>query len=181
LPSKFIIHCHLLIFAGSYEIGTNALFEDRTQELIVHDPELRSLLPKHEPDRIYGLQATRNFADLLSRPIPGPAPPGEAIILGDLVRSSPFKGESDPLLFPFLVLEAKSESSANGFDYIQTQTSFPIWALLKLQEDLQSHLVDAEPCFDPLVWFFANRGDAWRIYGCHLVRGSNGEQNRYVS
>jgi len=164
----------------SYETGTNPLFDDRTQELILHDHTLRSELPKQEPDRIYGLQATRNFEDLLSRSMPRTSTRTDPTTVGDLVRSSPFKAESDPLLFPFLVLEAKSESSSNGFDDIQTQTAFPIWALLKLQEDLQLHMADAESCFDPLVWFLASRGDAWRVYGCHLTRGVNNEPTRYV-
>jgi hypothetical protein len=165
----------------SYEIGTNLLFDDRTQEVIVHDQTLRSELPKQEPDRIFGLQATRNFEDLLSRSIPSTTAGTAPATVGNLVRSSPFKSESDPLLFPFLVLEAKSESSSNGFDDIQTQTAFPIWALLKLQEDLQLHLVGAESHSNPLVWFLASRGDAWRVYGCHVIREANNEPARYVS
>ena len=165
----------------SYEIGTNPLFDDRAQELIIHDDALRSELPKQQPDRIYGLQATRNFKDLLSQQMPRASTRTGLTTVGDLVRSTPFKAASDPLLFPFLVLEAKSETSPNGFDDIQVQTAFPIWALLKLQEDLQSQMVDSRSCFDPLVWFFASRGDAWRVYGCSLVRGEDHEPNRYVS
>jgi hypothetical protein len=52
--------------------------------------------------------------------------------VGETIRTSPFKEGVEPLLFPFLVLEAKSEKSSNGFEDIQTQTAFPILALLKL-------------------------------------------------
>lgn len=148
--------------------------------MIIHDLTVRSELLNQEPDRIYGLQATRNFEDLLSRSIPSTTAGTAPTTVGDLIRSSPFKSESDPLLFPFLVLEAKSESSSDGFDDIQTQTAFPIWALLKLQEDLQLQ-VGAESHSDPLVWFFASRGDVWRVYGCHVIRGANNEPARYVS
>ena len=75
----------------------------------------------------------------------------DSVTIRDLIRCSPFKAESDPLLFPFLVLEAKSESSQAGFDDIQTQTAFPIWSLLKLQEGLLSHNVCTKSSFEPLV------------------------------
>ena len=85
--------------------------------------------------------------------------------MGECIRSSPFKeGGTEPLLFPFLVLEAKAEKSSNGFVDIQTQTMFPIRALLKLQED---HTTEND--LGPLVWFFANRGDSWRVYGCYVT------------
>lgn len=165
----------------SYEIGTNPLFDDRAQELIVHDLALQSELLKQHPDRVYGLQATRNFQDLLSRSMPRTSNRTDPITVGDIIRSSPFKAESDPLLFPFLVLEAKSESSPCGFDAIQAQTAFPIWSLLKLQEGLQSHKVDSESSFEPLVWFLASRGDAWRVYACSITKGANNQPVTYVS
>jgi hypothetical protein len=118
--------------APSYEIGTNPLFDDRAQEFIIHDLTLRAELPQQGPDRIYGLRATRNFENLLSQSMAHTSDEADCVTIGDVIRSSPFKAESDPLLFPFLVLEAKSESSGNGFDKIQTQTAFPIWTLLKL-------------------------------------------------
>lgn len=63
--------------------------------------------------------------------------------LGELVRSSPFKDGIEPLLFPFLILEAKSGKSSSGFREIQMQTAFPIFALLKLQQDLVAQVQDA--------------------------------------
>ncbi|TVY81443.1 hypothetical protein LSUE1_G006252 [Lachnellula suecica] len=77
----------------------------------------------------------------------------------------------EPLLFPFLILEAKSEKSACGFDDIQTQTAFPILALIKLQQDLQGQIAGMDSGAAPLVWFLANRGDAWRVYGCCMSEG----------
>ncbi len=101
--------------------------------------------------------------------------------IGELVQSSPFRDESDPLLFPFLILEAKSEKSSSGFDDITIQTAFPILALLKLQRELKTHVNDEELDGGPLVWFFANRGDAWRVYGCYMTEETAVEYVRPVS
>jgi hypothetical protein len=109
--------------------------------VILHDPSLRAHLPKQEPDRVYGLQATNNIEKLLSTPLPSTIDDSD-LTLGDAIRSSPFKDGVAPLLFPFLILEAKSEKSSNGFNDIQTQTAFPILALLKLQEDLLAQVPD---------------------------------------
>ena len=99
----------------------------------------------------------------------------------DLLKATPFKTQADPLLFPFLVLEAKSESSSRGFEAILTQTFFPIRALLQLQDDLRSYVPEGEKAFEPLVWFLASRGDAWRLYCGTVVKGENGEPTKYVS
>lgn len=153
------------------------MFDDRTQEVIIHDPLLRSKLPKQEPDRVYGLQETNNFEKLLSTPVPNALANDANVTLRELVRNSPFKDGVEPLLFPFLILEAKSGKSSSGFYEIQTQTAFPIFALLKLQEDLLAQVQDGGVANGPLIWFFANRGDAWRVYGCCL---SDSEPTRYV-
>lgn len=146
--------------------------------MIVHDALLRSELPKQEPDRVYGLQATRNFQKLLSKPAMNSSVDGERLSIGEAIRTSPFREGVEPLLFPFLVLEAKSEKSSNGFEDIQTQTAFPILALLKLQEGLQARVEDGISEAGSLVWFFANRGDAWRVYGCYVTADN---PPRYVS
>jgi hypothetical protein len=150
-----------LIF--SYEIGTNPLFSDRIQESIVYDPLVRSRLPKQQPDRIYGLSQTKNFDKSLSQPVISDDT-GIPRTVRDVVKITPFKESVEPLLFPFLVVEDKSEKGPNGFDDIQTQTAFPIWALLKLQEDLRATVAEDNLESSPLVWFFANRGDSWRVY-----------------
>jgi hypothetical protein len=145
--------------------------------MIIHDPLIRSQLPRQQPDRVYGLQATKNFNQLLSQTASGSLGPSDGTTVGERVRSSPFKEGTEPLLFPFLVLEAKSESSSSGFGDIQNQTAFPIFTLLRLQEDLQAQAKASELGAIPLVWFFANRGDAWRVYGCFV---SNSETSKYV-
>jgi hypothetical protein len=146
--------------------------------MIIHDPVLRSQLRKKKaPDRVYGLQMTNNFEMLLSTSLASTISNGPDTTLGEIVRSCPFKEGVEPLLFPFLILEAKSEKSSNGFNDIQAQTAFPILALLKLQEDLLAKATDSHLADGPLTWFFANRGDAWRVYGCCV---SDGEPITYV-
>ncbi|KAL2831480.1 hypothetical protein BDW59DRAFT_140211 [Aspergillus cavernicola] len=71
---------------------------------------------------------------------------------------------NDPdMLFPFLVLEAKSEVGGPGFQSIETQTAFPIRSLVNFQESLNQHREARRP---PLVWFLAYQGDLWRVYAC---------------
>jgi hypothetical protein len=126
---------------------------------------------------VYGLQETNNLEKLFSTPMPSALDNDAVITLRELVRSSPFSDGVEPLLFPFFILEAKSGKSSSGFYEIQTQTAFPIFALLKLQEDLLARVQDSGVADRPLIWFFANRGDAWRVYGCCL---SDSEPTRYV-
>lgn len=174
-------YADILFLSASYETGTNRLFEDRAEEFVIYDGILRSQLKKQGPDRVYGLKNTGNFDSLLSSSAPPELAnePGDTI--GDIIKHTPFDYDTDPLLFPFLLLEAKSESSSNGFDDIQIQSAFPIRALLKLQEDLQASSSIPDPGMAPLVWFLACRGDAWKVYGCYAVPGEGDIPTKYVS
>ncbi|KAF4175461.1 hypothetical protein CNMCM8060_007286 [Aspergillus lentulus] len=164
-----------------YEIGTNPLFDDRAQEFVVYDELLRSQLPKQGPDRVLGLQNTRNLDSLLQSPVRPDLAKQQDDMVSDILKTTPFESQADPLLFPFLLLEAKSETSSSGFDAIQVQSAFPIYALLKLQEELRScvDLSSGEERFEPLVWFLASRGDQWKVYGAHLDKGADGDPTRY--
>lgn len=152
-------------------MGTNEIFDERAQKIFIYDRSLQEQLPQQAPDRVYGLNTTTNFRQILSRPVASARTRIPQPTVADLMRISPFKLDEDPPLFPFLLLEAKSETSASGFDDIQIQSAFPLQALLKLQDGLQSHQLVPDPYFSPLVWFIAFRGDAWRVYGCYLTSG----------
>lgn len=171
----------VLTVTRSYELGTNSLFDDRAQEFVIYDDLVKSQLPKQGPDRVFGLQNTANFDTLLSSPVRSDLAKTPGDTIADSIKTTPFKTQADPLLFPFLVLEAKSEASASGFDAILVQSSFPIRALLKMQDDLRSNVSEVEGSFDPLVWFLASRGDAWRVYSGYITKGKNGEPITYVS
>lgn len=104
----------------------NPIFSDRVQERIRHEDVVQAKLPKKEhPDRVYGLRKTENIGRALAR------------ASDRLIDFSPFDPAVDPLVFPFLILEAKSNKSSEGWDDVEKQTAFPIRTLIKLQEDLQ--------------------------------------------
>lgn len=128
------------------------LFLSRFQARFVHDPA-DGLDEKgrksQEPDRVVGLLDTKAFNH------PAIAQKG--------LRQSPFS--DGRVLYPFLIVEAKSEKGSTGFQSIETQTAFPIRTLLKLQHDLSTATGSD---LKPLVWFLANQGDQWRVYGSVL-------------
>jgi hypothetical protein len=74
-----------------------------------------------------------------------------------------------PLLFPFLILEAKQENSITGFDGAEVQSSLPILEALKLQYDLMKVTGNSvEVPGGPLVWYLAKRGEDWRVYAAYV-------------
>ncbi|KAI9808938.1 MAG: hypothetical protein M1827_007112, partial [Pycnora praestabilis] len=117
------------------EIGLNPLFSNRAQQVILHDPQLKSLR-KQEPDRVYGPRQTKNFESALNAQEGGdPENDAPRKRVREAIRSSPFLEIGEPLLFPFLILEVKSEKGPDGLRSIEKQTAFPIWTLLKIQEE----------------------------------------------
>lgn len=153
----------------SHEVGDSLLFDDRAEEPIMYGPPVEIQLPKKKPDRVFGLKKTMTFAKILD--ING----GDS---DEALRCSPFKDCNDPLLFPFLIIEAKPEKMSVGFEETQTQTALPIWELLKLQENVRADISRESHSTSPLVWFFAYRGDSWRVYGCYITQN---EPKQYVS
>jgi hypothetical protein len=100
-----------------------------------------------------------------------------------VIDFTPFEERKRPLMFPFLISEAKTERG-DSFDACERQTAFPIWKLLRLQDELQ---IRAQQTLSeqggPLVWFFANRGEDWRLYGCYVdtEEDNEGEENLSTS
>lgn len=114
---------------------------------------------------------------LLSKLVVNAIAPGCHRMVKNLVRASPFRGRANALLFPFLIIEAKSGKKSGCFEDIETQTALPILALLKLQENLHDQMTDTVSESGPLVWFFAYRGCEWRVYAGYVT---NGRINKYV-
>ncbi|KAF2109609.1 hypothetical protein BDV96DRAFT_585029 [Lophiotrema nucula] len=139
---------HRAVEFSSMDRERDAIFNDENEHEIEHESdedELRSKsgLPM-KPDKVIGL-TSRHQADMLWNPVKG-------------VR----------MTCPFLVVEAKKESTTPGFRSIERQTAFPIRRLLRLQAHvLGSRKVAHEP---PLVWFFAYQGEEWRLYAGTLER-----------
>lgn len=95
------------------------------------------------PDRVYGLSITGSFDQWKE----------------ELPKFSPFKEKHT--IFPFLVVEAKSETSKFGFHGIEQQTALSLRTCLKIQTDLA---MNSNQVLDPVVWFIGFRGEAWRLY-----------------
>lgn len=134
----------------------------------------KDLVKMERPDRIYGFVETRRFREALNKL---PAESENEIQYRSFVKSASY-----PIIYPFLVCEAKSERSTDGFREIELQTMFTIYTLLKIQEGLQNesakHGISPPTC--PMVWFFAYRGANWRIYICYIEKDEKGN-SRYVS
>jgi hypothetical protein len=93
-----------------------------------------------KPDRVIGLRAPPDISQ------------SDALF--------PAKGRGS-LMLPFLVMEAKREKAAPGFQSILYQTAFPVRRFLKAQHDIESRDAASEPC---LVWLLAYQGEQWRLH-----------------
>ncbi|KAF1957856.1 hypothetical protein CC80DRAFT_546912 [Byssothecium circinans] len=125
--------------------------------------------PRKRPDGIVGLQQTQ-FNDLLqSRYIHRTTGTSAPKILEDVIETCIHTAKRGSLLmFPFLFSEAKRDRSADSFYDMEIQTALPIQRALKLQLDLQNTYGNSmKPPGGPLVWFLANRGELWRVYGAY--------------
>jgi hypothetical protein len=90
------------------------------EQRVYHDPSDNlndKNIQDQKPDRVYGLMKTDNFERLQQE-------------LKSAPWSSVFK--IDTVLYPFLIVESKSEKGSIGFSYIERQTAFPIQMLLKI-------------------------------------------------
>ena len=126
----------ILTAVDSFEHDLNPWFSDRVHEMVIHDADLQAELPKRDhPDRIYGLKSTKSIQRLLDA-IEERIKSDSDSLFTENFRSSPFRAGGDPLLFPFLVLEAKSEKGQD-FASIERQTAFSLCTLLKILAQLQ--------------------------------------------
>ena len=163
-----------------WDDGLNPLFDDRAEEHIKYEEEIEKVLKRTKgkrPDRIVGLRATSRIERILKH-----TEAYEEDSNRKSITISPFSGPCQPLLFPFLVLEAKSEKSSDTFSKIYLQTGFAIRALLNLQRDLLNATTENQQYgMKPLVWFLANKGEDWRVYGAYLEEEKGSDGQNYVS
>ncbi|KAI0871136.1 hypothetical protein GGS24DRAFT_504099 [Hypoxylon argillaceum] len=148
-----------------YERGTSLLFDDRVEEPVVLGAKHHGL-PKKIPDRVFGLRLKGQLENLVTTLT------NKTKNFGQPFECTPFRLATNPPVFPFLVLEAKADSSKNGFHDIETQTALPIRTFLELQTRLKSETETTAD--DALVWFIGYRGSAWKVYGCYVdtVKGT---------
>ena len=75
----------------------------------------------------------------------------------------------EDLLYPFLVLEAKSGKAADDWNRIRRQTSFAIKAFLDAQKSLFTTAdEDSSRKIWPLVWYISNKGDIWTVSAAYI-------------
>ncbi|OQD90679.1 hypothetical protein PENANT_c001G02842 [Penicillium antarcticum] len=149
--------------------GINMLFSDRVKATIKHYPALEvaaqpGRLKKYEaPDRVYGLKQTDNFKILLDSTDRRSLVASTRRSLRESIEYTPFGPEGEPLLYPFLIMEAKTSNGASRAE-VDMQTAFCIKRLLKLQHDLRAATGDdTQWPTGPLVWFLNWRGESWDV------------------
>lgn len=127
--------------------------------MVIHPPGLAQQLPQDQkPDRIYGLRQTRNIEGLMLKRLAGGG------FLEDVLQKQPHSTLGEALLFPFLVVEAKSGIAPDDWHSIRLQTAFPIHTYLNTQQSLRLATAQRSRWTSgPLVWFFMSRGDDWRL------------------
>lgn len=140
---------------------------------------------KKEPDRIHGLQSTTSLEKLLQQQYEAQSQQNSepSRRLADVLQVScnPDCG-GQRLLFPFLVMEAKSAKGGSNFDEIEVQTAHPIINLLSLQHQLQiAEFNNMKMPGGPLAWFLANVGEIWRVYGCYATSSGDRPRPSWVS
>jgi hypothetical protein len=113
--------------------------------------------PNKAPDLVLGLAMTTSFKELTR--------------IRPELRHTPIELDVASILYPFLVIEAKSEKGSPGFEAVEAQTAFPIRTFLRLQAQLNAQ---GPFSLDPLVWFMAFSGEQWHVYGCFI------DDNKYV-
>ncbi|OQV10921.1 hypothetical protein CLAIMM_14842 [Cladophialophora immunda] len=137
--------------------GQTLLFETALGQAISHgqDDDLDGYSISMTPDRVVGLRLNGRYRRYI-----GAAP---SQLMHTCLK------EKSSLLYPFLVLEAKREQDAPGFQSIGQQTAFPIRRMLQTQQSLLQKAAESiseppEYLVDPLVWFLCNQGEIWRLY-----------------
>lgn len=119
----------------------NRLFQDKLDEPTTYPQDIQKLISKIEhPDRIYELCHPTGFKK-------------DQRELEKLVKLSIHKQNANFMIFPFLVMEAKTDSSPDSFKDINLQSSCAIMEALRIQHELakKAGKLDSEHYHSPLV------------------------------
>lgn len=163
--------------------GMGAFFGEKISAQMKHVESIETAHISHrEPDRICGLQKTGRIFRLLDKTIAR-----DNKLIGTSLTSSPYSDPRNPLIFPFLVSEAKAERSADSLSAAREQSAASIITCLELQAKLAAEVTSVKPDhpslgLKPLVWFFCNKGEQWQI-AVAWIRNPTGTRSiaRYVS
>jgi hypothetical protein len=169
----------------------NNILGHRDNEYVIHEPELSLKLAaktknkrahgkkNRRPDAIYALRLTKNInfllRDTLDTDLQGAfdveSPPVHRIL-----DPSPYERPLDPmgdtLVFPFLILEAKSGKSADDWHSVQMQSALSARTFLQAQNALRIATgTRSRWNAGPLVWILANKGPDWRLSAAFVQDG----------
>ncbi|KAF8857143.1 hypothetical protein BDZ45DRAFT_726925 [Acephala macrosclerotiorum] len=157
----------------------NKIFSSRADEMTSFDSfetDSEESIKRRRPDRILGFQETGSFSRRLEKyNLMAGRSENEAGLetIWETVESTVLNHKGNSLLFPFLIVEAKSRNGAS-FEDCDAQTALPVLKMLKIQEDLQRKSQMTLEYGGPLVWYIAYRGEDWRLSGCYISEKPGG-------
>jgi hypothetical protein len=163
----------------NHTTGISSFISNRADEAVNYGSIAEALkesgLTIRKPDRVYGLQKTKGrFTGILNSPATGILNDEATQSVEEFLETSPFEPSDAPLLFPFLICEAKSEKG-QGFRACGIQSALPLIRFLDIQGGLENLTSPLDEQGGPLVWYLVYRGDSWRVSGSYFVI-SEGEQ-----
>ena len=136
------------------------------------DETARSQLKRsyEQPDKVYALRQTGTLSRLLGQKDPREG--HEDQTLEDTLSPSLFPKETGPIVFPFLLGESKSASSAGSIQCINRQIALMVEKMLRIQDGLRTAAGSASNWIaGPLVWCFLHRGSSWRLSAGYMPEG----------
>ncbi|KAK8009764.1 ABC transporter [Apiospora arundinis] len=152
------------------EPGLSSMFTYREEEIVKHDLAAAAKLKKksEKPDRVYGLRQTGTLLKLLRTKVGD----DEFGTLEERLEPTLFPNDLKPQVFPFLLLEAKTGSSAS-FQEIDDQSGVMLHKCLTIQQRLRDAISPASKWIaGPLCWYISSCGATWRIAAGYAVDSS---------
>jgi hypothetical protein len=129
---------------------------------------------KHDvPDKVIALQQCGALLWLLQQQDPRADFSGQT--LEQSLRPSLFPGQENPIVFPFLLEESKSEVAGSSFRKVDQQIALILEEALLIQDRLRKASGKKDKWISgPLVWYFSNKGAHWRVAAGYISDGTNG-------
>lgn len=166
--------CSLLLMVMWYPRGEaepSKIFAFTESSQFKLKPELKEKLKRnHEiPDKVFGLRMSGTLNLLLKQKDKREQYNGKT--LEQVLLPTLFPQDHSPTVFPFLVGESKSESSACSMQEIHQQLAIVINESLLIQDNLRQATGSTKWIAGPLVWCFVHRGSSWQVSAGYIPEG----------
>jgi hypothetical protein len=158
--------------------GTQKLFTTIEDARVMYDDEERQQLGRswEAPDMIVALRVVGTLKEYLRAPIR--TAPSSQRNLGDYLAPNLCSSHRNAV-YPFIVGESKSDSSAASFGLVDRQIALVIKKSINIQNELHRQLENRSSWLaGPLIWCVSHRGPSWRICAGYL---KNRQQSHIVS